>query len=251
MSGLASVPARTIVTEAATELGVIASGETLSTADADVILGKLARLFDNWNAIREAVWASAFLTETLTPNLNPHTIGPTGATWTVDQRPIEIVGANLIFTGTNPNINTTITVRDAAWYLGLTVPTLATTWPTDLYYQPDWPNGKCFFYPVPTTAYGVQLLVRVVIGSALTLDSAIWMPPGYRDAATLTLAEMSAALFGMVIPPSLVEQARTIRAQIFGNNDVTPRLATQDSGIPTSRGTTRSNWNYLSGMLTK
>ena len=33
------------------------------------------------------------------------------------------------------------------------VPTLTGTIPTDLYYEPDWPNGSCFLWPVPTIAW--------------------------------------------------------------------------------------------------
>src|SRR3972149_6140403 len=79
--------------DALLEIGVLAQGESIQAGDAAFTLGKLQRLLNSWNANRRAVYATTFVTNPLTPSLSPHTTGPTGATWTVTQRPGSIAGA--------------------------------------------------------------------------------------------------------------------------------------------------------------
>lgn len=242
---------RTIATEAAQEIGAIGAGATLSAEDASLLLGKIRRLLNNWNADRRAVYATAFATYTLVPNLSPHTIGPTGATWTATIRPVSIEGANLVLSNGGTPTNLQITIRDAQWWLAQTVPTIATTVPTGLYYQPDWPNGSLYFWPVPTAAYDVQLMIRVLLNDVPDLDTVFSLPPGYHDAIVLTTAEDSvSALWGpqTPIPPVVEKKAREARARIFDNNDTDPRIKTKDSGMQASSGR-RGDFNFWSGQV--
>ena len=241
---MATVTARTICTDALSEVGIIAPQDTPGNTLAQFTLGKLNRLIDNWNAQREAVYAIDFLPFTLVPNLAPHTIGPSG-TFTVAQRPVSIEGINLILNTVAPNINISITLRDSQWWLRQTIPTLAIPYPTDCYYDPSWPNGTLNFWPIPQIAYGVEIEVRTVL-AAVTLDSVFSMPPGYRDAITLTLAEDVAGPNGREVPPIVSAKAQQARARIFANNVEVPRLQTQDAGMPGSGGR-RSAWNYYIG----
>lgn len=242
----------TVCTDAAQEIGAIGQGETLGAADAEVWLRLLRRLLNGWNTNRRAVYATRFDTFTLIPNppLGYTTIGPTGD-FTVDQRPVSIDGANLILTPSNPAVNTPINIRDNQWWLGQTTPTLTSTYPTDLYYQPDWPDGKLFFWPMPTFAYDVQLMSRVVLDDVVTLAQAFSLPPGYQNAITLTLAEMGQRSFAKPLDASLMRDASLARALIFGSNDVTPHLITKDYGMtPSHNGGARADFNWLTGQVT-
>lgn len=217
-----------LITDAAKEVGIVGQGETLSGNDAADLLGQLNRLIDSWNAEREAIYASQLLGPfTITASLNPHTIGASGQTWTATQRPVSIEGAQLRISSTNTY---PLNIRDAEWYQRLASPALTSALPTDIYYQPDWANGKVYFYPVPTTAYTVQLLVRQLL-SEYVLATTLSLPPGYRDALTLTVAENAAEMFGRPVSPRLALRATRARARIFVNNLVVPKLCTQDAGM--------------------
>lgn len=242
--------ARDICADAYTEIGVLAAGETMSAEDADLALKKLNRLLDNWNAERCAVYAQAFNTYVLTPSLSPHTIGPTASspTWTATQRPVTIEGANLVFTTPTPDVAIPINLRDAQWWQAQSVKALTSDVPTDLYYQPDWPLGKLFFWPVPTTAYSVELETRILLAQ-LGLDDTFTLPPGYQDAVTLSLAESLLTAFPTAdVAGMIIGQAAKARARIFGNNDITPRIPTLDSGMPSKRG---GYMNYLTREFLK
>ena len=232
--------------DAAREIGVFGEGNSLQPADANFFLSVLNRLIDQWNARREAVWASAFESFTLIPGTSPHTIGPAAETpdFTMAVRPVSLTSAALILSGGSMPIYLPMNIRDNQWWAEQTVPTLETSIPTDVYYQPDWPLGKLYFWPVPTVAYDVDLETRV-LASQVSLPTEISFPPGYQDALTLTVAERSCRAFGRSVPPDLTRDAIQARAVIFANNDQTPELATRDSGMPGGRGT---YLNWRSGL---
>jgi hypothetical protein len=235
-----------IIRDALYELGVLAAGESLQAQDAEYGLGKLNRLLDNWNAERAAVYAQQFVTYTITPLLQPHTIGPTGATFTVTQRPQKIDGANIILDTSTPDVRTPLEIRGDDWWRDLPVPEVTGSVPTDLYYSPDWPNGSIYLWPEPTVAYGLELETRILL-AALTLASTFSLPPGYQDAITLTLAESLVPAYPSAasILPVVEKMATRARGRVFGNNDVTPRLATVDAGMP--GGGSGSSFNYKTG----
>lgn len=241
---------RQLCVDAAQEIQAISPGEPLNASDAAILLALLRRLLNAWNANRLAVYATAFPQYTLVPNLSPTTIGPSGATWTATIRPVSLDGANLVLTPSVPNVNTLIRVRDAQWWLGQSTPTLTSTYPTDVYYQPDWPNGKLFFWPVPTFAYDVQLMVRVLLDESVDLNDEFSLPPGYQNAITLTLAEMAVRSFGHPYDGTLAQDATRARAVIFDNNTTPITLTTRDYGMTPGQGGSRADFNWLNGQIT-
>jgi hypothetical protein len=213
------------------EVNILGAGEELTPEDAEFGLGKLNRLWDNWNADRQATYAEILTTFALTPALSPHTIGPLG-TFVVTQRPVTIEGMNLVVAG----VKTPIALRDQAWYASLSQPSLQSAPPTDCYYEPNWPLGKLYFYPVPSAAASVELLTRQVL-AAFTQVLVFTLPPGYLDAIVLTLAEdLAPAYPGAVVTPKLEKNATAARARIFANNQGAPRLVTRDAGVPGGGG---------------
>lgn len=243
-TGLNSVLAQVVITDALKELRVVRSGDSVEPDLLDDGLGKLNRLLDRWNANPRARYAVGFSSYTLTTNHQPHTIGPNSADFTVAMRPVRIKGANLILTSVSPAVRVPLNIRDDAWWLGLPVPTIATPFPTDLYYSPGWPNGEINLYPVPTQANDLELLTDSLFGS-VTLQDTFWMPYGYRDAITLTLAEEMADMCGQTASRRLTLSAEDARSVIFGNNDDNPRIDTCDSGLGRG-GAAAATWDYRS-----
>jgi hypothetical protein len=111
------------------------------------------------------------------------------------------------------------------------MPAITSTIPTDGYYDPSSPNGSLYLYPVPTSAYDVQLWTRYVFATVALTDT-VTFPQGYEGAIIDTLAEDSAEGLGRQPGPKLVERARRRRADLYALNDPTPRLVTIDGGMP-------------------
>lgn len=243
VSGAVSV--EDICESAAIELNVLMAGGTLSANQTSVILPKLNRIFDNWNAERAFAFRVDLTSYTLTTNLNPQTIGPSTATFTVAQRPTAIDAANLVLPGSPDDIHTPLViVTDPVEWARWPLPTLASAVPSALYYQPTWPNGSIWFDVVPDTAYGLDLLTRGVFAQVLITDY-VTLPPGYLDAIVLTLAEEISTPFRLPVAAQTAMSARKARARVLANNDVVPRLVTADGGMPGS--TTQGPPNYLTG----
>lgn len=246
---MTGITGQTIVQAALQEHNLVGVADAPASGPmADLVLAKLNRLLDRWNADRAMVYSSVFAAYTLTPGHQPHLIGPglSLPDFAASQRPVSIEGANIIITTTAPNIRTPLTLRDDEWWRTNAVQGIASTIPTDLYYSADWPNGSIYLWPVPQTAYQLELQLRVILAN-VTLATTINLPPGYQSAIELTLAEDIANSFGQVVTPKLEQLAREARALIMGVNDVTPRIATRDAGMPGGRG---GGYNYRTGMNT-
>lgn len=231
-----------IITDAFTEIRVARAGDELAPEMLTSGQRLANAIIDQWNADRLRVYADMFIMNTLTPSLQIHTIGPSG-TWTQTSRPVSIEGGSVLLGGTN-NPRVGIGIRNAQWWNDVSVPTITATFPTDLYYQPDWPNGSIVFYPIPTQAYQVELWVRMLLSAITDVTADFSMPPGYQLALTLTLAERLAPGNGQSVSQETKEQAREARDIAFGNNVVIPNLTTLDSGMPGSRG---GGWLYRTG----
>lgn len=229
------------------EIGVLGEGQPMSALKGAAAVKKLNLLLDNLNAERCGVYTDLFPTGVLVPNLAPHTIGPSG-TYVVTQRPVTLDGCNIIDSSvTPPCVIANLNIRDQNWWLAQSVKALTSTLPTDVYYQPSWPNGNLFFWPVPTVAYGVEFMIRVVLAGVTLQTVTDAMPPGYEEMVTLTLAEMLAPGESQAIPASTAKRAREARARVYANNDITPKVATKDYGMPGGRR--QSDFNWRSGQV--
>lgn len=227
------------------EIGALAAGEQFSTDDQAWVLQKLQRVIDTFNAKRTMVYANAFKTFTLVAGLTPHTIGPTG-TFAINQRPVEIPTIGLVLVNTNPaTVEIPLTPRDAAWWADQRVKNLTSTIPTDYYYEPDWPNGSIYFWPVPNQTNNVLLQLRTVLTELTIPSQSFTMPPAYWDAIIYTLAKAISPSFERQISPDLRELAMDAIRAVQSNNIKSPKADTGDAGMP---GTgIRGGFNYYSG----
>jgi hypothetical protein len=239
-----------IITDAMIEVGISAAGEPLDSDQAQWAFRKLNYLTDTWAARRAFVYASTFNTYTLVPNLSPHTIGPEpGATFVVPQRPVKIVGATIVLNNSTPPVSVILNLRDEQWWIEQTIQGLESQQPTDLFYNPAFPNGELYFWPAPNVAYQTQLQCWSLLSQYSSITDPIGgpggpgtAPPAYRSALMLSLAET----LGGQPPPNLAAMAATARAAVFGNNSKTVRMQTRDSGVPGGDENLRSTtFNYL------
>lgn len=242
---MAAVVVSALCADSLREIGILKQGATLDASNGAFVLGRFNQLADNWNAQKECVWAEEFKSFTFVANQQDYTIGPSGADFTVTHtRPVAIDGANVVLP---TDVNNPINIRDWQWWLGLPLRTVNTTFPTDLYYEPSWPNGILHFWPKPNTAYDLELVIRNTLAQVVLTDS-VTFPPGYQNALMLTLAEDIAPAYGADLSQTTVNKAREARARIYRNNDFTPTIQTFDPGMPSHRRNA-SNWNYKTGLF--
>lgn len=192
----------------------------------------------------------------LEPEVNAQAIFSAGAFpnyATPLQRPAQVVNCNIILNNVTPFVKVPVRVHNgksgADWWAANPVPQILTTLPTDLYYAPAWPLGQLYFWPEQSFAYDFEVEIWTNLGEAASLTDNFWMPQGYRDAVTYSLAESMCMAFGKVLTPALANAAMKARAAIQNLNSAAPTIKTRDAGIP-SRAQERPYWNYRTGMST-
>lgn len=246
-----------IVTNALIELGVVAPGENPDPSEAQFALIRLNKIVDSWNTQKVYIYGNKLVPFTLVPGLNPHTIGPdpasqgggTAPTYQIaGPRPVDIANANIILNNVTPVVRNPLTPRDKDWWATQRVQTIQTSIPTDYYYNPDWPNGSIFLWPVPNYAYGVEFELQTILQGFNTLGDIFTAPPGYPLALELTLAELCASSFEKPISQTLAVAASQARLAVKGLNGGAPRI---DLGeFKSTSGRPLPSWNYHTGRST-
>lgn len=229
-----------LITDALSEIRYARAGDVLAPDDMAFGLRALNRLIDGWNADKTQIWTANFSDFTLTPNHNPHTIGP-AADFVVTKRPVEIENAEL---NLGSDTFVPLDLLDDYQYANLSVPNLSASLPTAIYYSPNYvpqvEQGACYFWPISSQALVVRLWMRIVLGSVLETDE-VSLPQGYEDALMLTLAERLAAPFGQVLAQTTVRKATEARQKIRVNNSTLTRL-TSDGPKGRKIGVSSFNW---------
>lgn len=221
----------------------------VEAADSALALRVLNDRLDSWAALKRYAYNVSFSAFTLAPNHQPHLIGPglVAPNFAAAQRPVRIEGASLILNNVPQNVDVPLTIRDDDWWRDQSVKSIATSTPTDLYYSPDWPNGSIYLWPVPTFAYGIRLELWGLVSQFVAISDVFTLPPGYRLALKLTLAEDCCGPFGRVLTEDLKRRARDARVAIQSNNIKSPRIASADYGTDGSHGGRRGGFNYYTG----
>lgn len=243
-----TVTALSLIQAAMQEIGALAAGELPSNDDSAWVLQKLQRLIDRYNAQRTMIFANNFTQFTLTPALTPHTIGPTG-TFSVSQRPVEIPSIGLVLTqgGSAPYVEVPLTPRDKDWWAAQTIKGLSSTLPTDFYYEPDWPNGSIYFWPVPVAANNVIIQQRTVIAEITTYATNFTMPPGYWDAIVYPLAVSLCPSFERQASADLLRLSAQAIKTVQSNNISSTRLVS-DAPTQSGQNNARPDFNFLNGL---
>lgn len=246
-----------IILDALIEIGMLSPGEQPGGDTVQWAFRKANLVLDTWSARKNYVPFTTFAAYTLTPNLSPHTIGPgIGATFNVPQRPVKVMRATLILNNVSPVVEIPLNIKDEQWWMDdVSIKGLTSQNPTDLFYSADFPNGSLYFWPVPKVAYGVRLNLWGLLAQFASITDEIGgpgssittMPPGYRNALMLTLAETLCSGGEKEASQTLIASAAAARLAVFGNNSPTVRMSTRDSGVPGAhQSLTESNFNYKS-----
>lgn len=244
-----------LIFDALLEIGVYFPGEDLRAEDAQLCSRKLQRIIDYWAARRVFAYSTNFQLYSLTPNYAPHRIGPgltspDFATPNNAPRPQRIESASLVLNTSSPVVDSPqLNLRDAAWWAAQRVKGLSSNVPTDLYYEPDFPNGALNFWPVPNFAYQVRLELWSVIGQVPTnLTTTFSAPPAYESTLLYELAIDGCTAYQRPVPAELSAKLNAVRKALEGDNDGSPRVASADWGIQPAKPAKRSTFNYYSGQ---
>lgn len=250
-----------IITDAFIEMGACAPGELPSPEEQQWGFRKFNYLTDTWAALQAFVYSYAFTVYDVQPAISPVLIGPSAVaniSTNGKQRPVRIESAALLLNESSSVgvVDLPLNIRDRAWWANNQVKQIQTDVPTDLFYDPTYPDGSLYFWPVLNVTGQLRLQTWETVSQFTSIQDPIGgpggpgiMPQGFRNAFMLTLAEELCPGANRPVPVALEEKARKARQAVFGNNIKSPRMATQDSGMPRAgaKSGTRSDFNWATG----
>lgn len=240
-----------IINAALSALGVIAPGNDPATEDATYALDRLNDLLDAWALERRYVYVMNHNSFTFSASQQSYTIGPASSTPNFTApRPVWIERANLVLTDSSPDTHIPLEVINTNDYAALAVPALSSDIPSRLYYQPTVTKGTLWPWPYPTvTSNQLELFTWNQLAQIASADvgTDYPLPPGYRKALILSLAEEMVLAFGKTNTEKLEADARKARAAIAGINTAPPNMDVSWPSGSVRYGASRSD--FLSGWF--
>lgn len=201
--------ANSIIERAMRLTGNLGVGESLDDSEAQDGLEALNTMLDSWATENLFVYAMSLDSITLIPGTAAYTVGPTGGT--VSDRPIVVDSSSYVVMD---GISYPLVSLSLQEYNDLTLKTLDTTIPEALWYNPTFPNGTVTLYPVPKQAMTLKLWSQKVITSFASLTTDLSLPPGYKRAIELSLAEEFGPEFETEANRTLMRKAASARKNI-------------------------------------
>jgi hypothetical protein len=231
---------------------VVAQGQIPSGDELNDSTEELVRMLDSWDADHLNCFMTRLDTYSLVSQQQSYTIGidPSGILTANFHapRPTKIVNANVIFL-TSPPIRKPLALLDNEDWSRKRLQQVYTI-PAELYNDLQEPLSTLYFYPIPDSAYQIELYTWQQLTNYANLTDNIIVPPGYEDAIVTNLAVRLALEFGKRPTPELVTMASQAKALIQSkNSSPPPRLHTEPgiNGRHSQHG--RGNYNRFTGLM--
>lgn len=191
-------------------LGVVAAEETPSAAEESDGFTALNDMLDAWANERLTLFATLRSAYTLTPSLNPHTIG-SGGTFNVT-RPLRVDRASIVL-ASSPNAELPLNMlSDGEWQLAQGKTTTGT--PVNLWLETSYPLAKLWLNPVPVSADTLVLYTWQQLGRFVSVSADVDLPPGYARALRFNLAKELAPEYGLALSAEAADIANESKAML-------------------------------------
>jgi hypothetical protein len=217
-----------VITDALSEIGVLASGEVPNAGQSALGLRKMNDLVDLYKAEDLLVYTITRTTATLTASQTSFTVG-TGANIAIP-RPMYIDSVGYVNQAVTPNIEIPLTMLRDEEYAAIAVKNLTAAVPTRAYYNPTFPNGTLYPLPIPTTGNLLwAVYYHAVVPEFVAVSDAVALPPGYRRMLITNLAVALAPSFPRQIDPFLA-RAAAMSKEIVKRSNRKPHELSFDRG---------------------
>ena len=228
-----------LITDSLIEIDAIAADEPPNASDCALALRHLNAILEDAAIDRSKIHQTAIDTYTLTPGLNPHTIGvdPAGIlTATLAYaRPSKITRAFIVMGSGTSAQRQEIAVWTEQEYADIS--TQAATGDTPCGVYPDYASPLCnlYFYPVPSSAVVYEQHSYKQFTEFSSLTTILTFPPGYRSYLLYELAFRLAGPFKATIHQATADQRARAQVALQTINSVQLEMSC-DPGVLTGGG---------------
>lgn len=207
--------------------------EAVSGTEAASCFLRLNGLLDSWRTESLAAYSVARVSASV--SAATATIGPAG-TFVIASRPVRIEVGSFFTAG---GVDYPITPIGAQRYNEIPIKTNGGLGPNVVYCDEAWPTATLYFYPVPSSAVTVTLLVQTQIAAFANLTTDYSFPPGYARALAFDLALELAPEYQVQIPQTLLRRAEAAKRAITRVNTRVPVM-----NLPAIVGRQYDSWRY-------
>lgn len=219
--------------------GVKAPGEIATSGEASDALEVLNDLLDSLALENLMLYGNENETFNLVANKQSYTIGPSGDFNT--KRPVEINQAFVKYNG----IDFPLRALTIEQWNEIPLKNYASPIPVAFYYVSSSPLGDVYLWPAPSQVIPLTIAVDMQF-TALTLDTVINYPPGYKKFLRYALAVELAQEYGAELNAVVLATAASLKASIkAANND--PRFSKLDPALRTGPGRGTGLANFIGG----
>lgn len=192
------------------ELG---AGQAANAEDCADALTAMTGMLDSWSIQGGGVFTEVIETFNLTGNVGEYTIGPAGDFNTT--RPVKIRAATYQLGGDTFTYDLEImSMEEYAYQVDKDV----AGYPKRVYYDGNYPLGKFYFHPKPSSAGVFKLYSEKPLGTYTSINDTIIAPPGYERALRFNLAVEIAPEFGKQASPTVIAIAAESKNAIENKN---------------------------------
>lgn len=183
---MAETTAQDVIQDALEKIQAYAPGEVLSAADADRALNVINNMIDSWSTEGLTIFAAREQSVTLAVGQTRYTISDAGGADIALPRPLKLYSGpgSAFVTDTNGNRYELDVVTQDQWNRIWNITAINSSWPTTLFYDPQYPLGVLNFYPQPNQAGMVaswDSYLPLTQFTALTGTGGTFsFPPGYK-----------------------------------------------------------------------
>ena len=233
--------ARDMIRDALQEIGALGVGEAVTDADAQAGLVRLNSLIDTWQTERLTIYNLYREVFSLVASQASYTIGPTGADFTCAVRPTFIQHAGIIFTSSGTDTEIPIKIITDDEYAALRIKAITSTLPTKLYYNPTFPLGTIYLWPVPSdSSVDLALYIPVPLTAGLSLNSNLVLAPSYEEAVRYNLAIRLAPIFGRPVDATVGMLSTESKATLKRSNQRADEMRVDEAIV--SQGAAFNIW---------
>jgi hypothetical protein len=234
-----------LITLALRKLRVLAPNESPTATELSDALIALNLMLDAWTADSCFIHARSRNPFPLVSNQYVYTIGPSGADFTLT-RPIRLESAGLILDNSiaNPLEVPVELLLYSDEYAGIINKTLVATYPRKIWYNPTYPNGTIYLWPVPSGSnIYIVLYVAQLLSQFSATSESVAFPPGYANALVYNLAIELAEDYGVTPTENIMMLADKSKARVKADN-VVKTIPLLGSDYPTRE---RGRFNIILG----
>lgn len=205
-------------------LNVLTGNTSLTAQESSDALQALNWMLDSWSNEDLTIYHVTRETFTLTSGKNPLTYGTGGDL--NSPRPTRIMKATV----TISSVDYPLEIIGYDDYEEIRLKTLQTAWPVYLYYEPDYPLGKVYTWPV-NTGNVLTVATEKPLTNFATIYDTVSLPPGYADAIRYNLAVRLAPEYQITAGADLVALAEKTKKSIKHTNGRMPPTMQSDPSL--------------------